>query len=203
LGCKETDVRYWIIAFILAGLLIISAVAQDTSGESTNSVRAQQQESRGRREHTITVDVWSSAEPSQPEPVKMSPDFAVAGLNAAFKMENTERKIENSIRRGFPLGEFWIQDDLATIDDSLKLAELSATNDTDRQALRELEKQSTRLRLWSNWLIDQNRNLALTDYYISASKLDNDERFVNSVACTKFLVSMLSSRTLAENSSCL
>jgi hypothetical protein len=133
----------------------------------------------------------------------MSPDFAVAGLNAAFKMENTERRIENSIRRGFPLGEFWIQDDLATIDDSLKMAELSATNDTDRQALHELEKQSTRLRLWSNWLIDQNRNLALTEYYISASTLDNDERFVNSVACTKFLVSMLSSRTLAENSSCL
>ncbi|MGB8770565.1 MAG: hypothetical protein WCC92_13170 [Candidatus Korobacteraceae bacterium] len=83
------------------------------------------------------------------------------------------------------------------------MAELSVANDADGQALWELEKQSARLRLWSNWLIDQNRNLALTEYYISSSTLDNDERFVNSVTCTKFLVSMLSSRTLAENNSCL
>ncbi len=118
-------------------------------------------------------------------------------------MELTERKIENSIRRGFPLGEFWIQNDLAEVDDALKLAALSVVNDADQQALQELEKQSTRLRTWSDWLIDQNRHLALTEYYISSSTLDNDEQFQNSVACTKFLVSMLSSRTLVQANSCL
>ena len=118
-------------------------------------------------------------------------------------MELIERKIGNSIRRGFPLGEFWIQNDLAEVDDALKLAALSVANDADQQALQELEKQSTRLRTWSGWLIDQNRHLALTEYYISSSTLDNDERFQNSVACTKFLVSMLSSRRLAEDNSCL
>jgi hypothetical protein len=194
--------RHWIIAFTLTGLLVISAVAQETAGESTNSVATPQQESPSRGD-TITVNVWSSAEPAPTEPVKVSTQFAAAGLNAAFKMEKTERSIENSLRRGFPLGEFWIQNDLDTIDDSLKMAELAVANDADRQALQQLEKQSTRLRLWSNWLIDQNRHLALTEYYISQSTLDNDERFVNSVACTKFLVSMLSSRTLAENNSCL
>jgi hypothetical protein len=191
------------MAFIIAGLLVISAVAQETERESTSSVATQRQETRGTRQHTITVDVWSSAEPTQPEPVKVSPDFAAAGLTAAFKMEYTERQIENSLRRGFPLGEFWIQNDLDAIDDSLKMAQLSVSNDADRRALQELEKQSSRLRAWSNWLIDQNRKLALTEYYISSSTLDNDERFVNSVACTKFLVSMLASRTLAENNSCL
>jgi hypothetical protein len=133
----------------------------------------------------------------------MSPDFAVAGLNAAFKMENLERKIESYLRRGFPLGELWIQSDLDAIDDSLKMAKLYVASDSDRQALQELENQSTRLRLWTNGLMELNRNLALTEYYISPWALDNDERFLNSVACTKFLVSMLSSRTLAENSSCL
>jgi hypothetical protein len=192
--------RYWIIAFTITALLAISAVAQDTARESNESVVTQKQESRKDR---ITVNVWSSAESAQPEPLKVSTQFAAAGLNAAFKMENAERKIENSLRRGFPLGEFWIQNDLDTIDDSLKMAALSVSNDADRQALQELERQSTRLRLWSNWLIDQNRHLALTEYYISSSTLDNDERFVNSVACTKLLVSMLSSRTLVENNSCL
>jgi hypothetical protein len=89
-------------------------------------------------EHTIVVNVWSKSEPREPEPVKMSSTFAAAGLNAAFKMELTERKIENSIRRGFPLGEFWIQNDLAEVDDALKLAALSVANDADQQALQEL-----------------------------------------------------------------
>ena len=51
--------------------------------------------------------------------------------------------------------------------------------------------------------IGQNRNLALTEYYISSATLENDQRFQNNVACTKFLVSMLSSRTLADDNSCL
>ena len=193
---------HWIIAFITAGLLVVSAVAQDGNAQSTNPVVAQQQGTDD-GEHTIVVDVWSRAERKGPEPDKVSSTFAAAGLNAAFKMELTERKIENSIRRGFPLGEFWIHNDLADVDDALKLAALSASNDADQQALQELEKQSTRLRTWSDWLIDQNQHLALTEYYISSSTLDNDERFQNSVACTKFLVSMLSSRTLAQASSCL
>ena len=191
---------HWMIALLIAGLLVVSAGAQDMNAQSTNTVVTQQQESS---EHTIVVNVWSKSEPEGPEPVKVSSAFAAAGLNAAFKMELTERKIENSIKRGFPLGEFWIQNDLAEVDDALKLAAFSVANGADQQALHELEKQSTQLRIWSDWLIDQNRHLALTEYYISSSTLDNDEQFQNSVACTKFLVSMLSSRTLAQANSCL
>ena len=192
---------HWMLAFLIAGALAISTEAQDVNAQSKNTAVTQQGSSD--QEHTIVVDVWSKSEPDAQEPVRVSSVFAVAGLNAAFKMELTERKIENSIRRGFPLGEFWIQNDLAEVDDALKLSTLSVANDADQQALRELEKQSTRLRTWSDWLIDQNRLLALTEYYISSSTLDRDERFQNSVACTKFLVSMLTSRRLAENNSCL
>src|SRR5271157_1720760 len=203
-GVEEVDMkRHWMLAFLIAGAFVISTAAQDVNEQSTDTVATQQQGSSDNGEHTIVVNVWSKSGAEGREPVKVSSAFAAAGLNAAFKMELTERKIENSIRRGFPLGEFWIQNDLAEVDDTLKLAALSVANDADQQALQELEKQSTRLRTWSDWLIDQNRHLALTEYYISSSTLDNDERFQNSVACTKFLVSMLSSRTLAQANSCL
>jgi len=165
------------------------------------------QPSRASADETIVVDVWSptasvAATANEAERGKLSTDFAASALTAAFRMQSTERKIENSIKRGFPLGEFWIQTDLEGIDDALKLAALSVTNDADRQALQQLENQSSRLRLWSDWLIGQNRNLALTEYYISSATLDNDQRFQNSVACTKFLLSMLSRRTLADDDSC-
>src|SRR5579884_1952486 len=188
----------WVIALLITGSLVLFANAQEDGAKETGNVTAQQ-DSSAVGEHTIVVEVWSKAASPEPEAGKVSQAFAVAGLNAAFKMELTQRKIENSLRRGFPLGEFWIQTDLAEIDDSLKLAALSVGNDADREALQELQKQSVQLRQWSNWLIAQNKNLALTEYYISSSTLDNDVRFQNNVACTKFLVSMLSSRTLRQD----
>ena len=192
----------WMLLLVITGSLVLFADAQDDGAKETGNIAAQQ-ESTAVGEHTIVVDVWSKAASPEPDADKVSQIFAVAGLNAAFKMELTQRKIENSLRRGFPLGEFWIQNDLGEIDDSLKLAALSVGNDADREALQELQKQSAQLRQWSDWLIAQNKNLALTEYYISSSTLDDDVRFQNNVACTKFLVSMLSSRTLAQDSSCL
>jgi len=156
---------------------------------------------------TISVDVSSpatsvDAKPKEADPAMLSRSFAAAALNAATRLKFTERRIANSIKMGFPLGEFWIQTDFDSIDDSLKQATLSATNDADRQALQQLETQTHHLRLWSDWLIEQRRELRLADYYISASPLDNDERFQNTVTCTNFLLSMLASGRVAENSSC-
>src|SRR5271165_2554768 len=82
------------LAFLIAGALVISTVAQDVNAQSTNTVVAQQQGSSDNREHTIVVNVWSKSGPEGPEPVKVSSAFAAAGLNAAFKMELTERKMK-------------------------------------------------------------------------------------------------------------
>ena len=155
---------------------------------------------------TVRVDVWSSAtsvdaKPKETDSAKLTRGFADAALNAAARLKFTERRIANSIKMGFPLGEFWIQTDFDSIDDSLRLAALSATNDADRQAMQQLESQTEHLRLWSDWLIQQRRELRLADYYISPS-LDNDEKFQSTVACTNFLMSMLAGGRLVENSSC-
>jgi len=157
---------------------------------------------------TMKIDVWSTAasadaNPKKEDPATLSRKFAGTALSAATKLKSTERRIANSIKMGFPLGEFWIETDFESIDDSLRLAALSSKNDADRQALHQLEIQSQHLRLWSDWLIEQRRELRLAEYYISASPLDNDERFQSAVACTNFLMSMLASGRLAENSSCM
>jgi|SRR5215472_2928226 len=169
--------------------------------------QAYPQRSSDQDARTISVDVWApapsaDAKPKEANPAMLSRGFAAAALNAATRLKFTERRIANSIKMGFPLGEFWIQTDFDSIDDSLSQATLSATNDADRQALQQLETQTQHLRLWTDWLIEQRRELRLADYYISASPLDNDERFQNTVTCTNFLLSMLGSGRLAENSSC-
>ena len=166
---------------------LASAPATPSSRDSNQSVNNQD-------DGTIVVNVWSSEEAAQ----KLSTSFAVAGLTAAGRMQNTERRMEQSIKRGFPLGEFWIRLDFDEIDDSLGVASLSARNDADRAALQQLQSQADRLRVWSNWLIQQNRELRLADYYISPAALDNDEQFQSSVACTNFLLSMMASGKVQE-----
>jgi hypothetical protein len=212
-----------IIAVIIAGMLPISAAAEANSTEETTTSAVgglQQQRLKGRaaqvtqvgsrsndsqprnysNRDTIVVDVWSQARAE--ENSKLSSAFATAGLTAASRMQNTERRIEQSIKRGFPLGEFWIQLDFDGIDDSLRLATLAAANDADKQALGQLEGQRNRLKVWTDWLIQQNRQVRLASYYISPEPLDNDERFQSSVACTNFLLSMLASRNVSDDASC-
>jgi hypothetical protein len=185
------------VSIIVISMLFLATIAVAQSGSTVSN----------RSEPTIVVNVWSSTPPADAnanaaDPAKLSGDFVVTALGAATRMQWTERRMENSIRMGFPLGEFWIQTDRDVIDDSLRLAALSAKTEADREALRQLENQNERLRLWSDWLIDQNRHLRLANYYISASALDNDERFQDTVTCTQFQLSMLASGRLAEDSSC-
>jgi hypothetical protein len=69
--------------------------------------------------------------------------------------------------------------------------------------LQQLQNETNRLRDWCNWLIDQNRNLRLANYFISPATLDNDDRYQNTVACNNFLMSMLASgRLQQEDRSC-
>jgi hypothetical protein len=163
----------------------------------------------GDAEHTIVVDVWSSAaqapvKPKEADPARLSPGFAATASSAASRIQFTQRRITNSVKMGFPLGGgFWIQTDLDAIDDSLRMAALAATNEADRETLQELQNETARLRDWCNWLIDQNRNLRLANYFISPATLDNDERYQNTVACNNFLMSMLASGRLQdEDRSC-
>jgi hypothetical protein len=157
---------------------------------------------RDNSEATIVVDVWSIA--NQADPAKLSTGFEVAALSAATRIQFTQRRITNSIKMGFPLGGgFWIQADLDAIDDSLRMAALAATNEADRETLQQLQNETNRLRDWCNWLIDQNRNLRLANYFISPATLDNDERYQNTVVCNNFLMSMLASgRSQQEDRSC-
>jgi hypothetical protein len=148
---------------------------------------------------TIVVNVWSSAAQPPVDPARLSPGFAATALTAASRIQFTQRRIINSIKMGFPLGGgFWIQTDLDAIDDSLRMATLSAANEADRQVLQDLGTQTDRLRIWCDWLIEQNRQVRLANYFISPDPLDHDERFQNTVTCTRYLLSMLASGRLQE-----
>ena len=191
-------------------LLLMAAIASAQTGEEIaapprNAQTSVTENATGYTEDTIIVDVWSrAAQAKEADPARLSPGFAATASSAASRIQFTQRRITNSVKMGFPLGGgFWIQTDLDAIDDSLRMAALAATNEADRETLQELQNETARLRDWCNWLIDQNRNLRLANYFISPATLDNDERYQNTVACNNFLMSMLASGRLQdEDRSC-
>ena len=192
------------IPMLLAAVAIAQTGEQLTAPPPGNEPSTVTESGIANGEPTIVVDVWSTAlQPPatsmKPDPARLSPRFAATALSAAARIQFTQRRITNSIRMGFPLGGgFWIQTDLDAIDDSLRAAALTATNDADREALQELQNQTNRLRDWCEWLMDQNRNLRLANYFISPGPLNNDERYQNTVTCNHFLMSMLASGRLQE-----
>lgn len=201
----------WIKVLIVSGSLVVGAVSQEyptvrptgsdhVSAEGLSS--AQLSPGANQQSDAVTLESAKTGQGADGAAPFLSREFTVEALKAAFQMQSTERRVEQSIKRGFPLGEFWIPNDLDLVDDSLKLAALSVKNDADQEALNVLENESTHLRLWADWLLQANRNLQLANYYISPDTLDNDETFQSAVACTQSLVSMLTTRRLAEDRSC-
>src|SRR5579872_5738860 len=198
----------------LSTMLLLAAIAGAQTGEQVSAPPGAPRSNPTAStpadgQHTIVVDVWSSAlqapvKAKKTDPAKLSRGFAVAASDAASRLQFTERRITNSIRMGFPLGGgFWIQTDLDAVDDSLRLAALSATNQADEQVLQQLQTQTDRLRAWCGWLIEQNRTLRLANYFISPEPLDNDMEYQNTVTCTRFLLSMVGrGRLEQEDRSC-
>ncbi len=193
----------------LGTILLLATIAGAQTGEQLSAIPGTPQNSltestSENRRHTIVVNVWASpaeaqVKPKNADPAKLSRPFAVAASDAASRLQFTERRITNSIRMAFPLGGgFWIQTDLDAIDDALRLAALSATNDADQQALQQLQTQRDRLRAWCNWLIEQNRSLRLANYFASPEPLANDTEYQNTVSCTRFLLSMVARGRLEE-----
>ena len=197
--------RIFLGLLLLAGLAIAASAQQGSNDLNTNSpVRHFSQKKFNPSPSSDNTGSSTSLKTnaSTGNSDKLSREFTMAALSAAFQMQSSERRIEQSIKRGFPLGEFWIENDLDQVDDSLKLAALNVRSGADLEALQRLQAQSSRLRLWTDWLIQANRDLQLAEYYISPSTLDNDDRFQNTVVCTQALVSMLSGRRLADDRSC-
>ncbi len=193
----------------LGASLLLATIAGAQTAEQVSAIPGTPQNrltdgTSDNRRHTIVVDVWASAaeaqvKPKNADPAKLSRAFAIAASETASRLQFTERRITNSIRMGFPLGGgFWIQTDLDAIDDSLRLAALSATNDADQQTLQQLQTQSDRLRAWCNWLIEQNRSMRLANYFISPEPVANDAEYQNTITCTRFLLSMVARGRLEE-----
>ncbi len=158
------------------------------------------------REGTVVVNVWAaerdstvSAQAAEPA---LSRDFAASALRAAAKIRNWQLHFAYALKSGYPLSSYRIASDRGQAADALQLAVFAAKGQADRAALVQLVNLFGNVQSWSDARLEDERNLRLANYRMSASALDNNESFQNTVSCTNSLMSMLAYERLAEETTC-
>jgi hypothetical protein len=132
----------------------------------------------------------------------LSQDFAISALTAIAQVRDWEMHLAYTLKNGYPLSEYWVISDRDHALDALQFAVSAAKREADRAALVQLVQLFGNVQSWSDARLEDKRNLRLANYYMSALALDNDELFQQTISCTNFLISMLASGRLAEETIC-
>jgi hypothetical protein len=150
----------------------------------------------------VKVAVTVSPAGNGPDEQQLSQDFAAAGLRATTLLREWQQSIASTIRVGLLPCESCIAADRNQAGDAMRTATLLAANDADAAALQELLNLSQALQQWSDALVEDSKNAELGRYYTSPTALGDDPLFQKGAKCASFLIPMLASERLEEDSSC-
>ena len=146
----------------------------------------------------------SHAEPGPvpANPLAFSTPFMTESLQTLAVLKEWTNALSYAVQRGVPGdgSRMVIFHDRA--DHALRLAEVAASSDSDRDGLRLLTNQFHTLSGWSDKLVAERKRMDTAKYSISEDALKKDETYQKIAACTKFLSKMLPSGIYHNNSNC-
>ena len=127
-----------------------------------------------------------------------SKDFLNSGIEAMSQLREWHAALRNAIERSYPISEEWIGPFRRNSQQSLRMAQVAASTDADKNAYPLLAKEFNNM----NRLSDKYLNMVKDMNYIAPDSLSNDPLEQRLVACGHFLVNMVSSNQLADDGSC-
>jgi hypothetical protein len=127
-----------------------------------------------------------------------SKDFLNAGIEAMSQLREWHAALKNAVERSYPISEEWIGPFRRNSQQSLRLAQVAASTDNDKNAYPFLANEFNNM----NRLSDKYLKMVADMNYIAPDSLSNDPLEQKLVACGHFLVNMVSSNQLADDGSC-
>jgi hypothetical protein len=136
-----------------------------------------------------------------PPPTGLSRGFASTAIAALAEMREWRGAVGTMITYGLAVSPAWAQDYHDRAEETLMQASLTATTDSDHDAVELLRNEFDKLAGWSSDVIAarQNFNGAKT---VDPNALQNDPVLAKITDCNRFLNSMLVSGSYADDASC-
>jgi hypothetical protein len=138
---------------------------------------------------------------SQPSNSGFSKQCMTAGIEFMSAIREWRSALANNLQNGYPVSASWVTRYSNKAAESLRLASVAASTDSDQQALPLLQNEFDFMQKWSNKVLDAVKNMD-TAKYMSDDALNNDALFQKTLTCARSLAAMAASRTFQDDGSC-
>jgi hypothetical protein len=145
-------------------------------------------------------DSGSTASSSAP-PEGLSKDFARAGIAELAEMREWRGAVGAVLTYNVPFVGTWPQDYHDHVEASLSQVAITATTDSDRDALQLLRNEFSNLDSWTSGVIATRQALNATET-VRPDVAQNDPALIKIANCSSFLSTMLVSGVFADNPNC-
>lgn len=144
----------------------------------------------------------TTPQPDEPSHTGLSQGFMKAGIETLAQMREWASTLGYAIQHGYGVTDAWVADYREQAAQSLRLATVAASTDSDRNALQLLTHEFDAVRDWSNKLVEAKKTMDVGKYAVSPNALRDDPSSQKIIACGHFLASMLASGTFQDDASC-
>jgi hypothetical protein len=140
----------------------------------------------------------ASGEEAAAKKTGFSREFLRAGIESLSTIREWHTALSSAIENQFPLEQSWLTQYQELANTDLRLAQVAATTDADRNAAQLIANVFEKRRQLNDKYVAQRASLS----YISPDALKNDPMDQNSVACGRFLGAMMASGQFADDGTC-
>jgi hypothetical protein len=139
-----------------------------------------------------------SASSAAAAPAGFSRDFLKAGIEVMSQVREWHAALKNAIERSYPITEDWIGPLRRQAQQSLRLTQVAASTDADKNAFTLLSNEFNNM----NQLSDKYLAMTKSMNYLAPDALRSDPLEQKLLACGHSLVAMVSSNQFSDDGSC-
>ena len=138
---------------------------------------------------------------SQPSNSAFSKDFMTAGIETMSVIREWRSALANAIQNGYPVSANWVESYRGKAAQSLRLASVAASTDSDQQALQLLTNELDNMQKWSDKILKARKDMNAAKY-MDPDALNNDPLFQKILNCAHSLAAMSASGQFQDDGSC-
>jgi len=144
----------------------------------------------------------ATAGPAQASDIEFSEQFMRAAIQHLATIENWRNTLAYAVQRGLPGdgARLVVYRDKAS--ETLRLAVVAASRESERNALQLLTRNFNNLEQWYNKLVEGRKRMDSANYSMASDALDTDPLYQKILGCSKALGTMLPSGRFTSDASC-